>query len=669
MRRMLDRVFPLDAVPAGREAEGSAADPVIAAAPEARTRDRLGNYPARGAIPARAGGDRALARAVRLDEPACHETSAQYFARSVQTWVDTAPAGEQRGRQSAAKKMMAAYQGGALRLDLSGRGLSSLPGCLYLMHSLKTINLEKNAFTTLSAMPGGLERLYCNSNNLQELPYPLPASLFIINAEKNDIFELPPLPAILQKLYCSDNRLSRLPCPLPTNLGTLKAQGNRLTRLPPIPRRTKKIDLENNRLIGLPADCLVNPQLLRRWQSDNPGLVAGNAEPQQAAAASASGHARQPHGGPPASISNQVAVGCQPNVEADRLPLSDAELADALRAEVEHYARAPMADAVIPARAVRPSAPPQSRATIPAVVPMPAAQYRAPASAHRTHGVSAWTLSAPATHGPAEAGASEFREFLKRLRGADGAPAPAEYQNAATRTAFVARVDALLDAMQQSAPLRALCLAIARESTTTCGDRITLTLADMETARIADDARLGRYDERGLFAIGLGMYRLGILDRFVSAHIVEFDDGVRDHDPVEVRLAFHVRLGPRLGLPGAARAMLHESCAELREADFQRAEAEVMRTQQQGGWIDFLVQWAPWRDAMQRRNPEAFRRAADVNRYNNDCLAILPQALSGQAQNALYQRHASADAVAPFIRSETVNFLNDNEAYASARLE
>jgi hypothetical protein len=364
-----------------------------------------------------------------------------------------------------------------------------------------------------------------------------------------------------------------------------------------------------------------------------------------------------------------MAVGRQPNVEADRLPLSDSELADALRAEVEHYARFQMADAVVPPRAVRPSAPPRSSATIPAVVPMPAGQYRALASAHRARGVSGWMLAAPATHGLAEPGASEFREFLRRLKGADGAPAPAEYQNAATRTAFVARVDALLDAMQQSPPLRALCLAIARESTATCGDRITLTLADMETARIADDARLGRYDERGLFAIGLGMYRLEILDRFVSAHIVLHADVVRNHDPVEVRLAFQVRLAPRLGLPGAARAMLHESCARLSEVDFQRAEAEVMRTQQQGGWIDFLVQWAPWRDAMQRRNPEAFGRAADVNRYNNDCLAILPQALSGQAQNALYQRHASADAVAPFIRSETVNFLNDNEAYASGCLE
>ncbi|MEY4926145.1 MAG: leucine-rich repeat protein, partial [Bacteroidota bacterium] len=79
----------------------------------------------------------------------------------------------------------------------------------------------------------GLQRLYCNNNQLTSLPA-LPATLQYLYCYNNQLTSLPALPATLQRLYCNNNQLTSLPA-LPAALQYLDCDTNQLTSLPALP--------------------------------------------------------------------------------------------------------------------------------------------------------------------------------------------------------------------------------------------------------------------------------------------------------------------------------------------------------------------------------------------------------------------------------------------------
>ena len=72
-----------------------------------------------------------------------------------------------------------------------------------------------------------LQELYCDNNNLQELPT-LPDGLQWFDCDNNNLQELPPLPDGLQTLDCSNNNLKELPI-LPDGLQWLDCSNCPLT--------------------------------------------------------------------------------------------------------------------------------------------------------------------------------------------------------------------------------------------------------------------------------------------------------------------------------------------------------------------------------------------------------------------------------------------------------
>ncbi|WP_138500060.1 COR domain-containing protein [Nostoc sp. PA-18-2419] len=139
-------------------------------------------------------------------------------------------------------------------LDLRGNQLSSLPGEIRQLTNLQTLDL---GFNQLSSLPGeigqltNLQTLYLYNNQLSSLP--------------GEIRQL----TNLQTLYLYNNQLSSLPGEIGqlTNLQTLYLENNQLSSLPgEIGQLTnlQSLDLYNNQLSSLPGEIgqLTNLQSL-----------------------------------------------------------------------------------------------------------------------------------------------------------------------------------------------------------------------------------------------------------------------------------------------------------------------------------------------------------------------------------------------------------------------
>ena len=121
-----------------------------------------------------------------------------------------------------------------------------------LSSDVTVINVSNKNLTYLPDLSRfhSLEELYCNDNELIELPR-LNPSLKKLFCCKNQLTSLPPLNEKLEILYCNINKITQLP-PLNPNLETLYCSNNGLTSLPPLSKSLIKLFCFNNELVSLP---------------------------------------------------------------------------------------------------------------------------------------------------------------------------------------------------------------------------------------------------------------------------------------------------------------------------------------------------------------------------------------------------------------------------------
>lgn len=563
-----------------------------------------------------------------------------------------------------------------------------------------------------------LTSLDVRGSGLTELPN-LPTTLRALFASDNKLAGLPDLPKTLSTLFASNNKLIRLPR-LPDGLETLHVARNQLTQLPSLPEGLKELSVNANPALKIPADIFAAGDersqgfltAVRRWQKlDAPqarrpessavqptpsfgdalrgvGATAYNGAPfltseavirlpnafsggRRPALGGTSGDAplTRPSAAPePASVASESASsGAGPSTSAGHgarpiwdnavLPLSASERAEARRLQAQHDVRQAAA-----AAENEPSAPSMTpELFMPGAPPSPA-----PLASTRPRGTAGWTSEGIRQAAGAAPGNAAFLEFLNRLRGSGGSMPPAEYKNEIARPTFLSRVDALLDAMEISPALRNICLSIATDATTSCGDRIGLALNDMEMARINDDALQGRQgldDEVTLFKLGRGMCRISVLEQIITETILRREATGESIDSVEIRLAYQTQLAEQLDLPGLSRAMLHFSEARLTSHDIDNAARAVGRKEAETGGLKFLAEWQPWQKAMQRRNPAAFARVEQSIQDQEEAVAVLPESLTGEAQRTLYADVADRKLreIQGFTRTQTIIFMNENQ--------
>ncbi|EML8354444.1 type III secretion system effector E3 ubiquitin transferase SspH1 [Salmonella enterica] len=473
------------------------------------------------------------------------QTAAEYYA-VWSKWERDAPAGESPGRAAVVQEMRDCLNNGNPVLNVGASGLTTLPD--RLPPHITTLVIPDNNLTSLPELPEGLRELEVSGNlQLTSLPS-LPQGLQKLWAYNNWLASLPTLPPGLGDLAVSNNQLTSLP-EMPPALRELRVSGNNLTSLPALPSGLQKLWAYNNRLTSLPEM--------------SPGLQALDVS------------------------HNQLT----------RLPQSLTGLSSAARVYLDGN---PLSERTLQALRDITSAPGYSGPRI--LFDMAGAS--APREARALHLAAAdWLTSA--REGEAaqadrwqafglEDNAAAFSLVLDRLR---------ETENFKKDAGFKAQISSWLTQLAEDAALRAKTFAMATEATSTCEDRVTHALHQMNNVQLVHNAEKGEYDNnlQGLVSTGREMFRLEKLEQIAR----EKAGTLALADDVEVYLAFQNKLKESLELTSVTSEMRFFDVSGVTVSDLQAAELQV-KTAENSGFSKWILQWGPLHSVLERKVPERF---------------------------------------------------------------
>ncbi|EAB5043224.1 type III secretion system effector E3 ubiquitin transferase SspH1 [Salmonella enterica] len=471
-------------------------------------------------------------------------------------WERDAPAGESPGRAAVVQEMRDCLNNGNPVLNVGASGLTTLPD--RLPPHITTLVIPDNNLTSLPELPEGLRELEVSGNlQLTSLPS-LPQGLQKLRAYNNWLASLPTLPPGLGDLAVSNNQLTSLP-EMPPALRELRVSGNNLTSLPALPSGLQKLWAYNNRLTSLPEM--------------SPGLQELDVSHNQLT--------RLPQ--------SLTGLSSAARVYLDGNPLSVRTL-QALRDIIGHSGIRIHFDMA------GPSVPREARALHLAVADwLTSAREGEAAQADRwqTFGL--------------EDNAAAFSLVLDRLR---------ETENFKKDAGFKAQISSWLKQLAEDAALRAKTFAMATEATSTCEDRVTHALHQMNNVQLVHNAEKGEYDNnlQGLVSTGREMFRLATLEQIAR----EKAGTLALVDDVEVYLAFQNKLKESLELTSVTSEMRFFDVSGVTVSDLQAAELQV-KTAENSGFSKWILQWGPLHSVLERKVPERFNalREKQISDYED----------------------------------------------------
>ncbi|OHL53597.1 E3 ubiquitin--protein ligase [Salmonella enterica subsp. enterica serovar Saintpaul] len=471
-------------------------------------------------------------------------------------WERDAPAGESPGRAAVVQEMRDCLNNGNPVLNVGASGLTTLPD--RLPPHITTLVIPDNNLTSLPELPEGLRELEVSGNlQLTSLPS-LPQGLQKLWAYNNWLASLPTLPPGLGDLAVSNNQLTSLP-EMPPALRELGVSGNNLTSLPALPSGLQKLWAYNNRLTSLPEM--------------SPGLQELDVSHNQLT--------RLPQ--------SLTGLSSAARVYLDGNPLSVRTL-QALRDIIGHSGIRIHFDMA------GPSVPREARALHLAVADwLTSAREGEAAQADRWQ---AFGL---------EDNAAAFSLVLDRLR---------ETENFKKDAGFKAQISSWLTQLAEDAALRAKTFAMATEATSTCEDRVTHALHQMNNVQLVHNAEKGEYDNnlQGLVSTGREMFRLATLEQIAR----EKAGTLALVDDVEVYLAFQNKLKESLELTSVTSEMRFFDVSGVTVSDLQAAELQV-KTAENSGFSKWILQWGPLHSVLERKVPERFNalREKQISDYED----------------------------------------------------
>ncbi len=173
--------------------------------------------------------------------------------------------GEMMTEEEVLRVIVQARRENATILDLSGKGLTSIPSTIGQLTDLRTLDLRNNRLKRLSEVIGqltNLQELYLYENQLTSLPESIGRlqSLTILGLSDNQLINLPIEIERLQGLkilFLSGNNLTKFPPSLGklVNLVRLSLSENSLTEIPPAIGQLvnlQRLDIVSNKLMSFP---------------------------------------------------------------------------------------------------------------------------------------------------------------------------------------------------------------------------------------------------------------------------------------------------------------------------------------------------------------------------------------------------------------------------------
>lgn len=206
-----------------------------------------------------------------------------------------------------------------------------------------------------------------------------------------------------------------------------------------------------------------------------------------------------------------------------------------------------------------------------------------------------------------EDNAAAFSLVLDRLR---------ETENFKKDAGFKAQISSWLTQLAEDAALRAKTFAMATEATSTCEDRVTHALHQMNNVQLVHNAEKGEYDNnlQGLVSTGREMFRLATLEQIAR----EKAGTLALVDDVEVYLAFQNKLKESLELTSVTSEMRFFDVSGVTVSDLQAAELQV-KTAENSGFSKWILQWGPLHSVLERKVPERFNalREKQISDYED----------------------------------------------------
>lgn len=398
-------------------------------------------------------------------------------------------------------------------------------------------------------------KLYLGELGLTSLP-DLPASLQKLEVPFNRLTSLPEnLPASLEKLDVRENRLTSLPENLPASLEDLELQGNRLTSLPEnLPASLQLLEVGHNQLTSLPENLPASLECLVVNHNQLTSLPE-----------------------------NIIRLSQDCEVDLDNNPFPDGVL-NRLREVVnaEGYNGPRIIFAMATASDAAPNRP----------LPVAVADWYEEGDSEAVK--NKWKGFAN------EENAELFSTFLDRLHNTVNSGNPQ----------FKPSVAEWLSHLAANPALREQSFLISSEASTSCEDRVSLFFNSMKKARIAADVESGIYDnELGkLLSLARGMFRLDALENIAR----EKEKSLRFVDPIEVYLAYQVKLREPLHLPLDTPDMRFFGVSYVTEDDLANAEKSVKASEQQE-FVHYLsTDWQPWQSVLKRLDGTAYEAAQNA---------------------------------------------------------
>ncbi len=242
------------------------------------------------------------------------------------------------------------------------------------------------------------------------------------------------------------------------------------------------------------------------------------------------------------------------------------------------------------------------RAAIDTTSPLPQALVQEVERWYGDNGRAAKSARAEAWHAiESEPHAGEFREFLAHLH------ETAEFRHPQQRAQYKQRIRQLLNAIQVNPPLRQQCFLIVEDATTSCGDRIGLTLNNLDMARIEHEAEHGQHSAQDLINIRTSQFRIQILNEVAQQKIAVLRPILGNRlDELEVMHGAITLVAEELKLIGVSRSMLYHTHAHFSDDDKRHALALIAQRECRGEYVKFIAQWLPWQKQLRRLRPNDF---------------------------------------------------------------
>lgn len=187
----------------------------------------------------------------------------------------------------------------------------------------------------------------------------------------------------------------------------------------------------------------------------------------------------------------------------------------------------------------------------------------------------------------------------------------------------------LLEAMDEDAELATRVAALAEEETT-CADSIAERFSDMRLqALVAQASRGTDRKQDALLRLGLGLFRLERLQRFVRMDIATRESLRQLVDPIEVKLRYTVALAQTLDLPGQPTSLRYGELANVSADQLEAARTFVREAETVAAQAEFLALhpfWSSWVESEHQQRFEALDR-----RYTDMANALTEKAEQGAA--------------------------------------